>query len=120
MADLENMVCCVEVDATDIQHLKTGKTARLFSRAFRGDYRKSYVEGKIDRFGSVVAGAALQPVDPRQPVDRHVVKVVVSVDPKKVLKRIFDDEGADPTALVGLQVEVEFPRQSNSRSAPSS
>lgn len=119
MADLENMVCTAEVDATDVQHLKIGQTARVYSRAFRGPYRKAHVEGKVERLGSVAAGAALQPMDPRQPVDRHVVKVVVSLDAGKVREGIFGDAAADAAAMVGLQVEVEFPRQSHRRSAPS-
>jgi ABC exporter DevB family membrane fusion protein len=108
----DNMVCLVEVDAADVQHLRTGQTAKVFSRAFRGTYRQTHVSGTIDRFGSVVANAALRPLDPRKPVDRHVVQVVVSVDADEVLEQIFDESNAEsPAALVGLQVEVEFPQQ---------
>jgi ABC exporter DevB family membrane fusion protein len=122
MAELdENMVCLVEVDAADVQHLKTGQTAKVFSRAFRGPYRQTHVNGTVDRFGSVAANAGLRPLDPRKPVDRHVVQVVVSVDSDAVLRQIFDNDDAEsPAALVGLQVEVEFPQQAAAPTDPAS
>jgi len=112
IADLENLVCQAEVDATDLQRLTIGQQARVSSRAFRGPFPATAVDGVIERFGSLVSRAALQPLDPRKPVDRHVVQVLVAVDAKEVRQRVFGDEAHGPTALVGLQVEVRFPEPS--------
>ena len=112
IADLDNLVCLTEVDATDLQRLSIGQKARVSSRAFRGPFPDTTVDAVIERFGSLVARAALQPLDPRKPVDRHVVQVVVAVDAQEILKRIFGDDAQDPTALVGLQVEVRFSESS--------
>lgn len=118
MANLEDLVCTVEVDATDIPHLQTGQKALVASRAFRGPFPQTTVNGTIDHFGSVVAKAAVQPLDPRKPVDRHVVQVVVAVDAAEVLECIFGSDAHDATALVGLQVEVRFPDTNSRAKAP--
>ena len=120
MAELEDMVCVAEVDATDVQHLNVGQKAVVSSRAFRGPFPETGVEGVIERFGSVVArGGAATPRptqagrSPRGSGDR------VARFEADVLQLIFGDEVQDPTALVGLQVEVEFPEPASSAaSAP--
>lgn len=119
IADLNDLVCLAEVDATDLSRLSVGQKARVSSRAFRGPFPDTTVEAVVERFGSLVARAALRPLDPRQPVDRHVVQVVVAVDAKAVLARIFGDDAQDPAALVGLQVEVRFPESPAERTSTS-
>jgi ABC exporter DevB family membrane fusion protein len=113
MADLTEIVCKVEVDATDVQRLELGEAAKVACRAFRGPFPETTVSGTIERFGSVVAQATIQPMDPRKPVDRHVVEVIVSLNAEEVLKRIYGTKTPDATALVGLQVEARFDEKSS-------
>lgn len=119
MADLTEIVCKVEVDATDVQRLELGEAAKVACRAFSGPFPETTVSGTIERFGSVVAQASVQPLDPRKPVDRHVVEVIVSLNAEEVLKRIYGTKTPDATALVGLQVEARFDEKTD-RAKPSS
>jgi ABC exporter DevB family membrane fusion protein len=105
MADLDRLVCLVEVDAGDVPYLKANQPAVVRCRALPD----AELSGTVDRIGNEVSSATLRPLDPRQPVDRNVTKVVVLVDSKKAA-RLMNAAGKDRrAALVGLQAEVEFP-----------
>jgi multidrug resistance efflux pump len=105
IADLDRLVCVAEVDAGDVANLQSGQKATISGRAFQGES----LEGTVDRVGNQVAPAGLRPLDPRQPVDRDVAKVVVQIDSKKAA-RLINRSGRDRrAALVGLQVQVDFP-----------
>ena len=105
MADLDHLVCVAEVEAGDVPYLQPHQKATVRCRAFQG----SILDGTVDRVGSQITQAGLRPVDPRQPVDRDVTKVVVLIDSTKAA-RLINALGRDRrAALVGLQVEVTFP-----------
>ena len=105
IADLDNLVCVTEVEVGDVPYLQADQKAVLSCRAFHG----ATLEGNVDRVGSQITQAGLRPRDPRQPVDRDVTKVVVQIDSKKAA-RLINLSGKDRrSALVGLQVEVQFP-----------
>jgi ABC exporter DevB family membrane fusion protein len=105
LADLENQICIAEVETADVSHLQPNQKAAITSRAFQ-DY---VLEGTINRIANQNAKAVLRPLDPRQPVDRNVTKVIVELDPQQVAKLINLPGSDRRAALVGLQVNVEFP-----------
>jgi HlyD family secretion protein len=105
MANLDSLVCIAEMDAADVPYLRPNQKALITCRAFHG----AELEGTVDRVGNQVAQAGLRPLDPRQPIDRDVIKVVVFIDSKKAA-RLINLPGKDRrAALVGLQVDVVFP-----------
>lgn len=105
LANLAELVCIAEVEAADVPLLKPGQSAVVHSRAF-GDAELS---GKLERVGSAVGAANLRPLDPRQPVDRSVARAVVQLDTAHAARLISYGAGDRRAALIGLQVEVEFP-----------
>jgi HlyD family secretion protein len=105
IADLDALVCIAEVDAADVHRLEITHPARITSRAFQD----TVLEGKVARLGSVVTQAALQPMDPRKPIDRNVAKAVIFLDSQRVAQLMNKGDQERRTALIGLQVEVEFP-----------
>jgi HlyD family secretion protein len=105
IANLDNLVCEAEVETGDVPYLQTNQKATVSCRAFQG----TVLDGTVDRVGNQVTQTALRPLDPRQPVDRDVTKVVVLIDSNKAA-RLINLPGKDRrVALVGLQVEVVFP-----------
>jgi HlyD family secretion protein len=105
LADLDNLACVAEVDASEVPYLQSNQTATVSCRAFQD----AVLEGTVDRVGNQITKATLRPLDPRKQVDRDVTKVVVLVDSKKAA-RLINASGRDRrAALVGLQVEVVFP-----------
>jgi ABC exporter DevB family membrane fusion protein len=105
IANLDRLVCVAEVEVGDVAELQPGQKAAIRCRAFPG----VALEGTIDRVGNQAAPAGLRPLDPRQPVDRDITRVVVLLDSKKAAK-LMNLSGRDRrAALVGLQVEVSFP-----------
>jgi ABC exporter DevB family membrane fusion protein len=113
LADLDHLVCVAEVEPADVPYLQSTQRATVKCRAFQG----SVVEGTIDRIGNQITQASLRPLDPRQPVDRNVTRVVVLIDSRSAA-RLINQSGKDRrAALVGLQVEVTFPltRQGQSK-----
>ena len=105
VANLDNLVCDAEVDTGDVPYLQGNQKAMIRGRTFQGET----LDGTVERVGNQVAPAGLRPLDPRQPVDRNVTKVVVLIDSKKAA-RLINLSGKDRrSALVGLQVEVVFP-----------
>ncbi|HWN12150.1 MAG TPA: hypothetical protein VNO50_23180, partial [Pyrinomonadaceae bacterium] len=94
-----------EVDAADVAHLGITHKALITSPAFHN----TVLEGKVARLGSVVTQAALQPLDPRKPIDRSVAKAVIFLDSQRVAQLINKAGDDRRSALIGLQVEVEFP-----------
>jgi HlyD family secretion protein len=104
MANLDALACMAEVYAADVPLLSVGQRARIRSRAFQD----SELTGTIERIGSVAGPPALRPLDPRQPVDRTVAKVVVSIDARSKEPPAGSREGDRRIAWIGLQVEVEF------------
>jgi HlyD family secretion protein len=112
MANLDRLVCVAEVEAGDVPYLQSNQRATVKCRAFQG----SVLEGTVDRVGNQIAQAGLRPLDPRQPVDRNVTKVVVLIDARNAA-RLINQSGSDRrAALVGLQVEVAFPLTKQGRS----
>jgi HlyD family secretion protein len=105
ITDLDTLVCVAEVDAADVHRLGITHPARITSPAFQD----TVLEGKVARLGSVVTQASLQPLDPRKPIDRNVAKVVIFLDSQRVAQLMNKGEQERRTALIGLQVEVEFP-----------
>ncbi|HTN77479.1 MAG TPA: HlyD family efflux transporter periplasmic adaptor subunit [Pirellulaceae bacterium] len=105
MADLDNLVCSVEVDAGDVPFLQANQPALVRCRAFQD----AVLDGTVDRVGNQVAQASLRPLDPRKPVDRNATKVTVSIDAKKAARLINTSGNDRRPALIGLQVDVEFP-----------
>jgi ABC exporter DevB family membrane fusion protein len=104
IADLDNLVCAAEVEASDVPYLQANHPATISCRAFHD----SVLEGTLDRVGNQVVQGALRSLDPRKPVDRDMTKVIVLVDSKKAA-RLINTSGNDRRgALVGLQVEVAF------------
>jgi len=105
MADLTDMICIAEVDVADVPLLHEQSEAKVSSRAFRGKTLKATVE----RIGNLAGSARLRPIDPRQSVDRSVTKVVLQIDASEALQLLGGDQQNVGAAMVGLQVEVEFP-----------
>ena len=105
LADLDVLVCVAEVDAGDVSYLNITHPALITSRAFHD----AVLEGKVARLGSVVTPASLQPLDPRKPIDRNVAKATIFLDSQRVAQLINKSQDDRRAALIGLQVEVEFP-----------
>lgn len=105
LGDLDHLVCVAEVDAGDVPLLSANHAATVRCRAFH----EQELDGTVDRIGNQVSPALLRPLDPRKPVDRNVTKVIVQIDSKKAAKLINTSSKDRRAALVGLQVEVEFP-----------
>ncbi len=105
IADLDNLVCAVEVEAGDVPYLHPDHAASIRCRAFQD----AELTGTVERVGNQVSQATLRPLDPRTTVDRAVTKVMVRVDAKDA-ERLINLSGNDcRAALVGLQVDVSFP-----------
>jgi ABC exporter DevB family membrane fusion protein len=104
LADVNALVCVAEIEASDVPFLQSNHQARISSRAFRN----ATLEGKLIRIGNRVSQATLRSIDPRQTVDRSVVKGVIQLDSQQAAQRISAGEGDRRSALIGLQVEVEF------------
>jgi hypothetical protein len=105
IADLDDLACIAEVDAGDVPYLQANQKAMVGCRAFQN----SILDGTVDRVGTEITKATLRPLDPRQPVDRDVIKVVVLIDSKRAA-RLINASGKDRReALIGMQVEVTFP-----------
>lgn len=105
IANLDNLICQAEVDTADVPYLQANQKATVSCRTFQGNT----LDGTVERLGNQVSAAGLRPLDPRQPVDRDVTKVVVSIDSKKAARLINLTGNDRRSALVGLQVEVVFP-----------
>ncbi len=105
IADLDDLVCAVEVEAGDVPYLRADHRASIRCRAFQD----SELEGTVERVGNQVNQATLRPLDPRKPVDHDVTKVVVRIDAKKAARQINLPGSDRRAALVGLQVDVSFP-----------
>lgn len=105
IANLDELVCVAEVEAGDVPLLSANNAAVITCRAFQD----AALDGAIDQVGNQIVQAALRPLDPRKPVDRNVTKVTVNTDARKAA-RLFNVAGKERRgALIGLQVEVEFP-----------
>jgi HlyD family secretion protein len=105
MADLDHLICVAEVDAGDVPLLHPRHNARIGCRAFQD----GTLQGELERVGNQLAAASLRPLDPRQPVDRNVSKVIVRIDAEEAARLVPSSDPGRRAALVGLQVEVEFP-----------
>ncbi len=105
LADLGSLVCVTEIEAADVPLLEPNHIARVSCRAFQN----TVLEGKLDHVGNRVSQAALRPLDPRQPVDRNVVRGVILIDSQRAADLINAAAGDRRSALIGLQVEVDFP-----------
>lgn len=114
IADLNQVVCIAEIDEKDIQHLRRQQTAQIHSRAFKGPFDSTYLTGRIERFGRVMAAPKLQPIDPFKPVDRHIIEVVLSLDAQRAARLVNDEL----SALINLQVEVRIASSETSTSKP--
>jgi HlyD family secretion protein len=105
MAQLDSMVCVAEVFDGDVKHVSVGQKVQMRTRAFAGDFRKTYVTGTVQRIGNMVKTPELQQLDPYAPVDRRVIEVRIELDDVSEAARLVNEEA---TALVNLQVEVTF------------
>ncbi len=105
LADVNHIVCVAEIEVGDVARLNTGQDAIVSSRAFND----ATLPGKVDRIGNVVTRSTLRTVDPRQSVDRNVAKAIVLIDSNRAAQLIHANSSDRRTALIGLQVEVEFP-----------
>lgn len=102
MADLSEMVCVAEVFEADVKLIGERDKVVLTSSAFGAPYDKTGIQGRVRRIGQLIAAPGIASRDPLARADRHVVEVLVEIDPQ--------DEGAtaQAAALVGLQVNVRF------------
>jgi ABC exporter DevB family membrane fusion protein len=105
IADLDNLIAAVEVEAGDVPYLQADQPATIRCRAFQD----SVLEGTVDRVGNRVTQPTLSPLDPRKAVDRDVTRVVVQIDSRQAARLINSSDKDRRAALVGLQVEVSFP-----------
>ena len=111
IADLTDLVCIAEVDVSDVPLLRENGAATITSRAFRGQE----IKGTIERIGNVAGSARLQPLDPRQAVDRTVTHVTLRIDAHEALAALGGDERSSGSALMGLQVDVKFPMSDSAK-----
>lgn len=107
MADLEQMVCVAEVYETDVQKLEVGQPAEIHTTAMGDAVAEKGLTGTIARVGRLIATPEMKSLDPFARTDRHVVEVVVSLDPRS---------SKLAAGLINLQVDVTFPLQRGSAS----
>ena len=102
LADLSRMACVAEVFEADAKLIQVGDEAVISSAAFATPFDKRGLTGKVSRVGQLISAPGITGRDPLAAADRHVIEVVVEIDPK--------DEAATRQAadLVGLQVSVKF------------
>jgi HlyD family secretion protein len=105
IADLTDLVCIAEVDVSDVPLLRENGEAVITSRAFRGQE----IKGTVERIGNLAGSAKLQPLDPRQALDRTVTNVTLRIDAQEAIRALGGDQRSVGAALVGLQVDVKFP-----------
>jgi len=105
LANLKALVCLAEVDVADLPLLGEHREAMIGCRAFHG----AKVKGTIQRIRNMAGAATLRPADPRKPVDRSVATVVLAMDADEALQVLGGQASSNGVALIGLQVEVEFP-----------
>ena len=96
IADLDDLVCVVEVEAADIRRITVDMPVNLECDA----WNDQGVTGQVESIGNVVGDAAFQPMNPLEPVKRHVVEVVV----RFTLPASVPDE----RALLGVPVRATF------------
>jgi HlyD family secretion protein len=104
LADLSQLVCLAEVEVADIFQVPENQEAWIQSRALPA----ARIRGRVERIGNRAAPATLRPIDPREPVDRMVATVVISVDAAEVARQLRSTASGGAAALVGLQVDVEI------------
>jgi HlyD family secretion protein len=103
IADLQDLICVVEVDIADVPLLSVGQAAVITSPAFHGDK----VSGVIEQIGVGASPPSLRQLDPRQSLDRTVTKVRLKIDARDAVAALGGAESS-AVVLVGLRVDVEF------------
>lgn len=106
IADLQDLICVVEVDIADVPLLTVGQAAVITSPAFHGDK----VSGVIEQIGVGASPPSLRQLDPRQSLDRTVTKVRLKIDARDAVAALGGAESS-AVVLVGLRVDVEFALQ---------
>ncbi|MBN1851167.1 MAG: efflux RND transporter periplasmic adaptor subunit [Pirellulales bacterium] len=105
LADLSQMACLAEVYEADIQWIHPGDPVRITSHAFLEKVAKDGIRGHVTRISPLIGLPGLRSLNPMDRSDRHVVEVMIEIDPA-------DMEGSTEAArLVGLQVKVTFGKQ---------
>jgi HlyD family secretion protein len=102
LADLSEMVCVCEVFEADAKLIRVGDEALLTSSAFAAPFDEAGIPGKVSRVGQLITAPGIASRDPLARADRHVVEVLVQIDPENAAAT------AQAAALVGLQVNVKF------------
>lgn len=101
MANTKDLVVIAEVYETDINNIKIGSEAKVFSRTFAPkDGQEDFVAGEVIRIGSLVARNRVVSADPTSDVDRRIIEVVVKLK-----------DGQRLANLIGHQVTVEIARK---------
>jgi len=103
IANLQDLICVVEVDVADVPLLSLGHAAAITSPAFHGEK----VSGVIEQIGVGVGSPALRQLDPRQSLDRTVTNVRLRIDARDAV-RALGGAKSSAVVLVGLRVDVEF------------
>ena len=103
IADLQDLICVVEVDIADVPLLSVGQAAVITSPAFHGDK----VSGVIEQIGVGASPPSLRQLDPRQSLDRTVTKARLRIDARDAVRALGGAESS-AVVLVGLRVDVEF------------
>jgi len=106
IANLQDLICVVEVDVADVPLLSMGQAAVITSPAFHG----KKVSGVIEQIGVGVGPPSLRQLDPRQSLDRTVTKVRLRIDARDAVRALGGAESS-AVVLVGLRVDVEFALQ---------
>jgi HlyD family secretion protein len=102
LADLSEMVCVAEVFEADAKLIDVGDAANISSSAFAAPFDQEGIPGTVIRIGQMIGAPGIASRDPLAQTDRHVVEVLIAIDP--------DNAAAteQASALVGLQVSVKF------------
>jgi ABC exporter DevB family membrane fusion protein len=104
IADLTEMGCVAEVYEADVKTIGPGDDVILQSQAFRGDFADRGIRGEVQRIGKLIGPPGMRSLDPMARTDRHVVEVLIRIDPKDAKAT------AEAARLIDLQVTVKFPR----------
>jgi HlyD family secretion protein len=102
LANLSEMVCIAEVFEADAKLIAKGDEAVLTSDAFSEPFDTTGIPGRVTRVGQLIGSPGLASRDPLARADRHVIEVVIAIDPDN------EQATAQAAALVGLQVNVRF------------
>jgi HlyD family secretion protein len=102
IAKLSEMVTIAEVFEADAKLISVGDPAIISSNAFSPPFDGSGLPGTVSRIGQLISAPGIVDRDPLARADRHVVEVVIAIDPDNA------EATRQAAELVGLQVSVRF------------